>query len=319
MVAEPRLLRRQLHATVDPRQRTFVRDIADKRGKAVCTGSEGADRHPATAVDVGERFVEAGVRVEARRDHVETAGGASEAAERHRAFALRPPRHDRDRKVGAEVRSAAHGRGRCAGWQAATCPLKPPLSRPDPSAAMPTGPNGVQERNLLSATSSTMSGSSNGLLRRRRQQLVDLAPANPAVHQPAAQTDATSDHAVDLEAAVPLQSHLDERVARDEVGVFGIADDEVADLLRTETDAVEMIASLDPAAFEFAFQKMRRDRPSLNPHEQRSRWQTGSGCRGRRVLRCEPSQMRRTTTVAPASSGTARPSSFGRLSLIGLY
>ena len=284
---EPRLLRRQLHATVDPRQRTFVRDIADKRGKAVCTGSERADRHPATAVHVGERFVEAGVRVEARSDHVETAGGASETAERHRAFALRPPRHDRDRKVGAQV----HGRA-LAGDDARACKGDVPLE----AAAQPSRPFGRnadraerrEERNTAVRDVKHDVGELERLLRRRRQQLVDLAPANPAVHQPAAQTDATSDHAVDLEAAVPLQSHLNERVARDEVGAFGIADGEVADLLRTETDAVEMIASLHPAAFEFAFQKMRRDRPSLNPQNSDRDGKQDQGAEGGEFCNASP-------------------------------
>ena len=38
-------------------------------------------------------------------------------------------------------------------------PLNPPLSRPEPCAATPTGPNGVASEMLLSATSSTMFGS----------------------------------------------------------------------------------------------------------------------------------------------------------------
>ena len=73
------------------------------------------------------------------------------------------------------------------------------------------------------------------------------------------------DHAIDLEIAVPLEAHLDQRVTGDEVGPPRIADDEVADLLRPEPDPVEMIARLDVPPLELPFQEMRGDRPTLDP------------------------------------------------------
>ena len=47
----------------------------------------------------------------------------------------------------------------------------------------------------------------------------------------------------------------------------GIADDEVADLLGSESDLVEMVAALDPALFELALDEVRRDRPPLDPDD----------------------------------------------------
>jgi len=55
-------------------------------------------------------------------------------------------------------------------------------------------------------------------------------------------------------------------MARDEVGVLGVADHQVADLLGVKSDAVEVIAALDSAAFEFALDEVRRDRAALDPY-----------------------------------------------------
>ena len=56
------------------------------------------------------------------------------------------------------------------------------------------------------------------------------------------------------------------RVARREVRPPGIADDEVMDFLGAKADPVEMVAGLDSAPLELAFEEMGRDRPPLDPH-----------------------------------------------------
>ena len=139
-----------------------------------------------------------------------------------RAFDVRAPRDHRDRDVGPQVRRARSGPGSSRGLATAARPLKPPLSLPLPSSAKPSGPNGVASAMLLSATSSDEVGQRERLVARRRKQLVDLAPADLAVDQPAAQPDAARDDAIDLEAAVPLQPHLDDaRGARSRSGCLG--------------------------------------------------------------------------------------------------
>ena len=55
------------------------------------------------------------------------------------------------------------------------------------------------------------------LVARRRQQLVDLSPADPPMHKASTQPHTASDNAVDVEIAVPVQAGLDMRVAGDEV------------------------------------------------------------------------------------------------------
>ncbi len=60
--------------------------------------------------------------------------------------------------------SAAQRPGTICGLAIAAVPRNPPLNRPEPTSATPTGPNGVASAMLLSATSSTKFGSANGLL-----------------------------------------------------------------------------------------------------------------------------------------------------------
>ena len=101
-----------------------------------------------------------------------------------------------------------------------------------------------------------MSGRWNGLL---------LAPAHPAMAELAAQTDPARHHAIDPEASVELQPHLDDRLLGGEIGVLRIADDEIADLLGPEADLVEVILGGDSAAFELVLEEVGRDRAPFDP------------------------------------------------------
>ena len=94
-------------------------------------------------------------------------------------------------------------------------------------------------------------GQAERLAARRRQQFVDLAPADPAAgsNRPL-QPHAAGNDAIDLDAAVPFDPHLDERARGDEVGLARIADDEIADLLGVQADAVERVGRLDAAALQ---------------------------------------------------------------------
>src|SRR6185369_5940713 len=103
------------------------------------------------------------------------------------------------------------------------------------------------------------------LIARRGHEFVDLAPAHLAVDQPAAKPHSASHDAIDLEAAVPFQLHLDDGVARNDIGPFRIADNEIADLLGPDADTVEVVAGLDAAPFEFLLEVMDRDRTPLDP------------------------------------------------------
>ena len=85
--------------------------------------------------------------------------------------------------------------------------------------------------------------------------------------QPAAQPHAARHDAIDFEAAVPLQPHLDDRVAGCEIGALGIADHQVVDFLRAQPDAIEMVCRLDPSPLELALEEVGRDRPPLDPDD----------------------------------------------------
>jgi hypothetical protein len=86
------------------------------------------------------------------------------------------------------------------------------------------------------------------------------------VHELPAQPDTASDNPVDPKAAIELQAHLDDGLFGSEVGMIGIADHEIADLLRAETDAIEVVLRLYSAPFEFALEEVSRDRPPLDPN-----------------------------------------------------
>ena len=263
-----------------------------KAARPFAPAIERLDRHPAAAVDARERLVEAGVDVEPRRHHVEAAERTGEAIERDRPVGLRSPRNDRDRKIALQMVTLRTGRGPNAGWRSPRCLLKPPLNLPEPSSATPTGPNGVASAMLLSATSSTKLGSSNGLfVGGGRSRSIWPQLTLPWI-RPSAQPHAAREDPIDLEAAVPLQPHLDDRVLGDEVRPLGIADDQIVDLLRAEADAVEVIARGDSAPLELALQIMRGDRPPLDPDDARSRSRAGSAGRVRRTWRSGPSGVR---------------------------
>ena len=104
----------------------------------------------------------------------------------------------------------------------------------------------------------------------------------------------------------------------DEVGPLRVADDQVADLLRPEARAVEMIARLDAAPLELALEEMRRDGATLRPQDcDRDGKEDQDRERGDFRFASTRSDERRRSM--PVSSGTAHPSSIGRLSLIGFY
>src|SRR6185437_2228856 len=105
------------------------------------------------------------------------------------------------------------------------------------------------------------------LVARRREQLVDLSPAHLSVDQAAAEANAASDHAIDLEASVPFEPHLDDRALRREVRMIRIANDEIADLLGPETDLVEVVFRLDSAPLELALEIVRSDLPPVDPDD----------------------------------------------------
>ena len=71
----------------------------------------------------------------------------------------------------------------------------------------------------------------------------------------------------DLERTVELQPHLNDRALGDEVGIGGIADDEVADLLSAQPDAVEVVGRLHPALFQFARDDVGGDRLARRPYD----------------------------------------------------
>ena len=85
------------------------------------------------------------------------------------------------------------------------------------------------------------------------------------MNQPPAQPDPARDHSVDGEIAVELDAHLDDRVARNQVGPLRIADHQVVHFLGAEADPVEVVARGDPAALELLLQDMGRDRAALDP------------------------------------------------------
>ena len=139
---------------------------------------------------------------------------------------------------------------------------------PLPWSATPTGPNGVASAMVLSAMSSAKLGSWNGLLLGGGSNLSTW----PQLTLPLTSGRAAGrrGHKCDnFEAAVPLEPHLDDRVAGDEIGPLGIADDEVVHLLGAQADAVESVAGGDAAPLELAFEEMRGDRPPLDPDQRR--------------------------------------------------
>ena len=120
---------------------------------------------------------------------------------------------------------------------------------------------------LLSATSSAKLGSSNGLSLGGGSSLSTWPQlTRPRTSLPRSRTPRAYDP-IDLEAAVPLEPHLDDRAAGDEVGPARIADDQVADLLGPEADPVEVVGRLDAAPLELALEELGGDRPALDPHD----------------------------------------------------
>ena len=155
---------------VDPRQRTFVRDIADKRGKAVCTGSEAADRHTATAVHVGGN-ASSKLAFASKRG----ATMSKRLAGQVKRLSVTGPSPCGRRATTATARlarrfMAVHLPGTMRGLARATCPL---------SAAQPSRPFGRnadraerrEERNTAVRDVKHDVRELERLLRRRRQQL----------------------------------------------------------------------------------------------------------------------------------------------------
>src|SRR5258708_36991357 len=103
------------------------------------------------------------------------------------------------------------------------------------------------------------------------------------MNQPAAQPNPARDDAIDLEIAVELQPRFDVGEARDQVGPFGIADDEVADLLDPQAHAVKVRAGGHAAPLELALEEGSSNRAPLDPH---------------------PASLRRNQRTAPSRSDT---------------
>ena len=148
------------------------------------------------AVEAGERLVEAGCR---RRTAAATIANrlAGQSKRVERRAARRPAagaRLDRDRDIGAQVRRSGSAPGTSRGLDGRQPALEPAgqiaaALRARRRAARTASP----ARCVLSATSSDEVGQAERLVARRRQQFVDLAPADPAADQPAAQPDAARD------------------------------------------------------------------------------------------------------------------------------
>ena len=252
-------------------ERALVADVADEVGEAVGAGDEvwiAIRPLPSMLVKASLKLALASNRGAATSKRLSRAG---EAVERDRPVDLRPARDDRDRddkreywsraqRPGDQLRADDRGAAREAAAQLAV-----PFEREADRAER------RRQRDAAVGDVETKFGQRERLVARRRQQLVDLAPADPAVDQPAAQPHAARDDPINLEIAVPLQPRLDDREAGDEVGALGVADDEVADLLGPQADPVEVIARGDAAPFELALQIMRGDRPPLDPDDARSR------------------------------------------------
>ena len=143
---------------------------------------------------------------------------------------MRAPSLDRDRKIGAQlIGDAAAGR---EAWADQCRPALEPAAqlarsgkrdsdRPERRFECDRGIGDV-EREI---------GQSERLVAWRWEQFVDLAPVNLAADQRAAQAHPARDDAIDLEASGPGQPGLDFGMAGRQIGVLGVADDEVADLL----------------------------------------------------------------------------------------
>ena len=109
-------------------------------------------------------------------------------------------------------------------------------------------------------------GQSERLVGRRREELADLTPDHLALLDPTLQADASRDDTVDAHAARECPAHLDERVAGDQVGIPGIADNQIAHDLRAKADAVELIGRANAALLELPLQNFRRDGSPSDPH-----------------------------------------------------
>ncbi len=290
--SEPRVLSGQLHPTIDAGERALVADVAGEGGEAVGAGGHGRDRHPAAAIEVGQGLVKAGLGVESGGDDVDMAGWAVEAVERDRALGIRMPRRHRDREVGAQVQRLAPSRHQPGAGDRGTA-LEAAAEAP---LALNRGPDRPEGRGQRDGRIGDVDGDVGQLERlllggRRGKQFVDLAPADAPVHQPAAQPDAARDDAIDFEIAVPFEAHLHLGQASGEVGPLGIADDEIADLLRAEADAVERVSRGDPAALEFAREEVRRDWAPLDPHDRNHHRNKQQEAEGRHAENTRPAAL----------------------------
>ena len=261
---QARLLRRQLDLAVDRLQRAAISDVAKEVGQGIRAGDERSDRHPPIPVDAGEGFVEGRIRIEARSRDLETARRTREAIECDRPLHARLACPHRDAEIGVEVGSSA-----VAERQRGTDYCDPPVEAAAQLAvALESDAERSERRRQCDAAVGDIEheiGKCERLVRRRRQKLVDLAPTDLAMHQLAAQPDATRDDPVDREIAVPLQAGFDPGIARNEIRVAGITDDQVADLLGSQANTVEVIAGGNPPPFELALQIMGRDGNSADP------------------------------------------------------
>ena len=96
--------------------------------------------------------------------------------------------------------------------------------------------------------------------------------------------------------------------ARDEVGMLGIADDQVVHFLGPQPDAVEVIGRGHAAPLEFAFQIVRGDRPPLDPDDGDRSDEQDAGEPSATKLATRPQRgPRRTMIASPCFRRSAAP------------
>ena len=72
---------------------------------------------------------------------------------------------------------------------------------------------------------------------------------------------------VNLDGPIPAESHLDECRPGDQIGVSGIADDEVADPLVVQADPVERVGRLDAAPLQLVLDDVLGNRLAPDPQD----------------------------------------------------
>ena len=219
---------------------------------------------PRIAVEAGEALAERTVELEMRRFQQEIARRAGKALGDEWAFDVRSAGDDPHGGQGAHARQPAasevqvragrrdlslEAAGEVAGARDGEAEL--PERRLEPDAGV-----GDVEDDV---------GQGEGLVRGRRHHLADVAPDDTVVHHLALQPDPARNDSIDAHASGQAPAQLDHGVASDEVGVLRVADDEIADDLRPEADALELIGCSDATLLELLVQDFAGDRTARDP------------------------------------------------------